>query len=57
MSVASDVSRKHSLTANSLNPWLLESFHSFFHNVPSALDAGVVLQVYQLGAELHNSVF
>lgn len=43
MSVASDLSRKCILIANSLILSLLDYFYPLFHNMPQALDMLIVL--------------
>lgn len=40
--VASDINRRHRLTANSLIIWLLKSFSPLFHSVPRVLDVGAL---------------
>ena len=51
MGLASDVTRRHNLTAESLTIWLLASLHPFLCNVPLSLRCGSHLYLYPLGLE------
>ena len=55
MGIASDSTRRHNLTANSLVLWLLNSFYLNFHNVPRAFGTGT--GTVSIGTGLHNSAF
>lgn len=55
--VASDIPKRHNLTANYLILWFLQLFHPLFFTVPQALCVGVFCQMYLSGIELYILAF
>ena len=53
--VASSITRRHSITVNSLVLWLLNSFYLNFHNVPRAFGTGT--GTVSIGTGLHRAQF